>query len=104
MAIAELSERRYCPLSFVLAELSLVIAECICLGYALMLDTVVHAALAVNCAGNHGDVLSSILGLLPSFTITPRKGQFVVFKPRTLVPSLTFIASCLPVRSIACDT
>jgi L-2-hydroxyglutarate oxidase LhgO len=45
---------------------------------------VVHAALAVNCAGNYGDVLSSILGLLPTFTITPRKGQFVVFQPATL--------------------
>jgi len=33
----------------------------------------------INCAGLFGDVVEERLGLVPAFTLKPRKGQFVVF-------------------------
>ncbi|NHN89002.1 NAD(P)/FAD-dependent oxidoreductase [Acetobacter conturbans] len=38
----------------------------------------VRARVVINCAGNHGDLVEAIARPSP-FTITPRKGQFVVF-------------------------
>ena len=41
----------------------------------------VKARVVINCAGLHGDQVEHLRGTEPNFTITPRKGQFVVFEP-----------------------
>ena len=41
----------------------------------------VKARVVINCAGLHGDEVEHLRGADPNFTITPRKGQFVVFEP-----------------------
>ena len=42
--------------------------------------TKIKAKFVINCAGNYGDMVESILlASPPPFTITPRKGQFAVF-------------------------
>jgi glycerol-3-phosphate dehydrogenase len=38
----------------------------------------VHARVTINCAGNYGDLVEAMARPSP-FTITPRKGQFVVY-------------------------
>ena len=42
-------------------------------------NTDIHARYVINCAGLYGDVVSERLTGATAFSITPRKGQFVVF-------------------------
>jgi glycerol-3-phosphate dehydrogenase len=42
-------------------------------------DDIIKARVVINCAGNYGDVLE-VINKQPKFKITPRKGQFVVYK------------------------
>jgi len=56
------------------------------------------AASVVNAAGLYGDIVDARLGLVPDFTIKPRKGQFVVLDkaarrhvPRIILPVPTEI-------------
>jgi glycerol-3-phosphate dehydrogenase len=52
----------------------------------------VHARVVVNCAGLYGDIVEAICRTSP-FTVTPRKGQFIVFdKPAARLVSATILA------------
>ena len=49
--------------------------------------SLIRTKTVINCAGLYGDLVERMKGPAGAFTVTPRKGQFIVFRPKTTTAS-----------------